>query len=81
MNITHNNIQDTKGYAVLYGNEILGSSKGEESIQEFWKKSIKRSIFQGDVSLFKDGKLIRSCWNAHSKMLSENRYKTQYNKY
>lgn len=80
--ITHNNIKDTKGYVVLYGNEILGTSKkNDETIQKFWKKSIRQSIHDGDVTLFKDGKLIRSCWNANSTLLSTNKYKTQYNKY
>jgi len=80
--ITHSNIQETTGYTALFGNQIRGRKKPEDmSIQKFWRMAVSFSKRNGDVSLYKDGILIRSCWNANRTILGTGKFKTYYKKY
>jgi len=80
--ITHSNVQDTKGYVVLFGNITRGRQKPDkQTIQRFWRTAVSFSVRNGDVSLYKDGKLIRSCLNANKKISGTGRNGTHYNKY
>ncbi|MHA1816814.1 MAG: hypothetical protein ACTSX1_12460, partial [Candidatus Heimdallarchaeaceae archaeon] len=80
--VNHSNVQHSKGYVVLFGNIMDGRQKPEkQTIQRFWRTALSFSVRNGDVSLFKDGKLIRSCLNANKKISGTGREGTHYNKY
>lgn len=75
-----------KGYKVIFGNAYYGYwCKDEKDLPLMWKRAIHQSRgyrFPGDVSLSKDGKLIRGMNNANVRILEKDAtYKYQVNKY
>jgi hypothetical protein len=72
INPTYENIKETKGYAVLFGNLNSGwHLNNEQTLQQFWRKAVSYSSSHrvGDVVLFYNGVCIRSVWNFSSKIL------------
>jgi hypothetical protein len=73
------------GYAVKFGNAYYGYfTKNPNKVCKMWAMDIRQSQgkYPGDVTLFKNGKLIRGLNNGHTKILDKNtRYVYHVNKY
>lgn len=71
--VGYSNIEQSKGYAVLFGNSERGwhLDNSGKSLQLFWKHAVQMSYSDrvGDVTLFYNGKAIRSVWNARTCLL------------
>lgn len=72
--VSYSNIESIEGYAVLFGNIERGrhiNAIPEQTLQEFWRKAVKfsKSSGVGDVTLFYNGKAIRSVWNFGTRIL------------
>lgn len=84
--VKHSNILRSKDYVCLFGNLDKGwEFKGNNlSLQQWGKKACYLSSHKsiGDVTLFKDGRLIRSCHNFQNRILNKKvKYKIKYTKY
>ena len=71
-------------YCILFGNREEGWCMEKDELIHFWNKAIRcsKSIHYGDVTLFKNGKLIRAVHNARERILNKNiTYPCFYNVY
>ena len=73
LNITHSNVQNSIGVVALFGNQIYGEVPNiNQSIQLFWLEQIRRSKYRaGDVSLYVNGKLVRTVLNGNERLLDK----------
>lgn len=95
MAIGWHNIEESKGYWVLFGNSqwaipfiaIENTPYSEEEKKQFkiwWKRLVKMSYSHrvGDIQLHYNGKIIRSIWNAREKCTDKyTKYKYTIHKY
>ncbi len=61
---------DMKGYVILFGNKHHGVSVTKEGLPKSWKRFAQRGLanYNGDLTLAKDGKRIRSINNYDCKI-------------
>jgi hypothetical protein len=84
LNTTHSNVENSTDYIVMFGNQVYGEKPNpNQSVKSFWRKQLERSKSMcGDVSLFYNGKLIRSVINMENRILDKDRkYPCEYYKH
>lgn len=84
LNTTHSNVDKSTGYIAMFGNQIYGEKPNQnQPLQSFWRTQLERSKWMsGDVTLFNNGKLIRSVINMENRILDKDReYPCEYYKH